>query len=139
MLIPNGMKHTPFLVLISALSASTAVAAPGGRMFTVNPGRWSCELPGDAVAPPVRQPADDFVIVPDSSYRAKGGKQGSYLRLANILTLTSGPFNGRSFKLNSETESQRLGEDGKPDGLRCVRSGPANGSPAGAQSDGLGQ
>ncbi len=99
-------------------------------MSILSTGRWTCELPGDAASPPVRQPAEDFEIVPDSSYRIADARRGTYLRLGSNFTMTSGPFAGRRYHLSSETESQRLGGDGKPLALRCVRGGAAGGGPA---------
>jgi hypothetical protein len=103
-------------------------------MTTLSAGRWACELPGDAVTPPVRQPAEDFEIIPDSSYRIADAQRGTYLRLGSRFTMTSGPFSGRRYFLTSETESQRFGADGKLLALRCVRTGVARGGPANAQN-----
>ena len=108
----------PALVL---LATAPAMAAPGGAMWTVPQGRWTCELPGDATTPPVPQPENNFSIVPDSSYLA-GGVRGTYLLLGRTFTMTSGPFAGRRFE-KVGLSLLKLGPDGKREGLRCVRAG----------------
>ena len=126
MLTAACMKWLVLFALIAPLAVTTPRAGPGGSMTTLNMGRWACELPGDAVTPPVRQPAEDFEIVPDSSYRIADMRRGTYLRLGSSFTMTSGPFSGRRYLLNSETESKQLGANGKALALRCVRTGGAN-------------
>jgi hypothetical protein len=106
---------------IGLLAAAPATAAPGGAMWTVSQGRWTCELPGDATTPPVPQPENNFSIVPDSSYVA-GGARGTYLLLGNTFTMTSGPFAGRRFA-KVGLSLIKLGPDGKREALRCVRAG----------------
>ncbi len=108
-------------IALVLLAAAPAMAAPGGAMWTVSQGRWSCELPGDAITPPVPQPESDFSIVPDSSY-VVGGVRGTYLLLSNTFTMTSGPFAGRRFA-KVGLSLIRLGPDGKREKLRCVRAG----------------
>lgn len=97
------------------------MAAPGGAMWTISQGRWTCELPGDATTPPTPQPENNFNIVPDSSYLVNGVR-GTYLLLGNKLTMTSGPFAGRRFD-KVGLSLIRLGPDGKRLSLRCVRAG----------------
>jgi hypothetical protein len=108
----------PALVLFAA---APAMAAPGGVMWTVPQGRWTCELPGDATTPPVPQPEHNFSIVPDSSYLV-GGVRGTYLLLGKSLTMTSGPFAGRRYE-KVGLSLLTLGPDGKREPLRCVRAG----------------
>lgn len=103
------------------LAAAPAMAAPGGAMWTVPQGRWTCELPGDATTPPTPQPEHNFSIVPDSSY-VVGGVRGTYLLLGKKFTMTSGPFAGRRFD-KVGLSLIRLGADGKREALRCVRAG----------------
>lgn len=91
-------------------------------MSTVSQGRWTCELPGDATTPPTPQAADNFSIVPDSSY-VVAGQRGSYLLLGTKFTMTSGPFAGRRFVKVGSFMLVRLGPDGKREPLRCVRAG----------------
>lgn len=105
-------------------------------MWTVGQGRWACELPGDATTPPSPQPEGNFNIVPDSSYAVASGERGAYLLLGNTLTMTSGPFAGRRFVRSGGATLVRLGADGEPMALRCVRAGvvrDAEGEPPNAQ------
>ncbi len=114
------MIRAAFAALV-LLAVSPAIAAPGGAMLTASQGRWTCELPGDATTPPVPQPADNFNIVPDSSY-VVNGTRGTYLLLGKVFTMTSGPFAGRRFD-KVGLSLIRLGPDGKRGALRCVRAG----------------
>lgn len=103
-------------------------AAPGGQLHTLMVGRWVCEQPGDATRAPVRQEADDFWAVQDSSYRVRGadgtkGGRGSYLLLGGQLVMTSGPFEGRRYSLESNATLRPLGPDGAELAQRCVKSG----------------
>lgn len=105
------------------LPAGAARAVPGGELHTLIVGHWVCERPGDATAPPVRLAADDFWAVQDSSYRLRDGARGSYLLLADRLVMTSGPFEGRVYALESAATVRPLGEDGAALAARCVKSG----------------
>jgi len=91
-------------------------------MLTASQGHWTCELPGDATVPPTPQPADDFSIVPDSSYIAATGGRGAYLLLGNKFTMTSGPFAGQRFDTVGGATLIRLGTDGKRLTERCVHA-----------------
>jgi hypothetical protein len=122
------MKWLLVFALLAPLSITASRAAPGGAMTILGAGRWACELPGDALTPPVRQPAEDFEIVPDSSYRIADARRGTYLRLGSNFSMTSGPFFGRRYRMTSESESQRLDDNGNPLALRCVRGGTARGA-----------
>jgi hypothetical protein len=113
--------HRAAISALALLAAAPALAAPGGAMWTVPQGRWTCELPGDAITPPIAQPENNFSIVPDSSYAA-GGERGTYLLLGNRFTMTSGPFAGRRFD-KVGLSLIKLGPDGKREPLRCVRAG----------------
>ncbi len=90
-------------------------------MATAAQGRWACELPGDATSPPIRQPDNDFSIVPDSSY-VVGTVRGTYVLLGTIFTMTSGPFAGRQFEKQG-LSLIKLRPDGTREDLRCVRAG----------------
>lgn len=103
------------------LAATPAMAAPGGAMWTVPQGRWTCELPGDATTPPTPRPEHNFSVVPDSSY-VVSGMRGTYLLLGKKFTMTSGPFAGRRFD-KVGLSLIKLGPDGKREALRCVRAG----------------
>jgi hypothetical protein len=103
--------------------AAPAAAAPGGAMWTVSLGRWTCELPGDATTPPTPQPQGNFSIVPDSSYIAASGGRGTYLLLGKTFTMTTGPFAGQRFAKVGGATLIRLGPDGTRLPERCVRAG----------------
>lgn len=92
-------------------------------MWTVSQGRWTCELPGDAVTPPTPRPEGNFSIVPDSSYIAIAGGRGTYLLLGKMLTMTAGPYAGQRFEKVGSAALIRLGADGKRLPERCVRAG----------------
>jgi hypothetical protein len=111
----------PSLTALLLLVAAPAMAAPGGAMWTVSQGRWTCELPGDATTPPTPRPENNFSVVPDSSYLV-GGVRGTYLLLGNKFTMTSGPFAGRRF-VKVGLSLVKLAPDGKREALRCVRAG----------------
>lgn len=111
------------LAVFAASSATPAIAAPGGKLGTMAGGRWICEIPGDATMRPTRQEADDFSIVPDSSYRTPDGRSGTYLLLGDRLTMTSGPFDGKRFVLDSAAMIHPLDQNDQPEALRCVKSG----------------
>ena len=108
---------------VTIVPAFPAAATPGGAMWTMSQGRWTCELPGDATTPPTPQPAGNFSIVPDSSYIAASGGRGAYLLLGNRFTMTSGPFAGQRFVKVGGAMLIRLGADGQREPLRCVRAG----------------
>lgn len=111
------LRTLPLLLL-----ATSAQAAPGGPLDTLQLGDYACELPGDAVGPAgIRQPAADFSIVTASSYSA-GGKRGTYLLTGTTVQMTSGPMKGTRFAKLSDNFLRRLGADGAPSTLRCVRN-----------------
>lgn len=126
MLAPISMKHVvlPLVALTLSCLASGAGAVPGGKLQTLTQGEWTCELPGDATAMPVTKPELGFRVVPDSSYIAPDGSRGSYLLLADRLTLTSGVFAGRRFVMDGSEIVRELGEGEQQSGLRCVHGGP---------------
>jgi hypothetical protein len=113
------IRAAAFALFLAA--AAPAMAAPGGAMWTVSQGRWIFELPGDATTPPTPQPAENFNIVPDSSY-VVSGQRGTYLLLGNKFTMTSGPFAGRRF-VKVGLSLIKLGPDDRREPLRCVRAG----------------
>lgn len=110
-------------VLAAAGMTAPANAVPGGELHVLTAGRWLCEQPGDAIRAPVRLPADDFWAIPDSSYRTGDGEIGSYLLLAERLVMTSGPFEGRSYVLESPAMAHPLDSAGRELAIRCVKSG----------------
>lgn len=118
------MKRVIILVVGVLGLASVAQAVPGGKLMVLPKGDWTCEIPGDATVTPVAKPELGFETIADSSYVAPDGSRGSYLRLADRLTLTSGVFSGRRFVMDGEEILRELGTDDAPTGLRCVHAGP---------------
>jgi hypothetical protein len=112
--------------IFAASLAAPAGAVPGGMLGTLLTGKWRCELPGDATVVPVAKPEYDFRIVPDSSYRVGDRGEGTYLRLSNKVTMTSGPFAGVHFVADTDAMVHRIEADGKPGKLRCVHAGSAS-------------
>lgn len=98
-------------------------AVPGGTLMILQKGRWTCEVPGDANIVALERPELGFVTIADSSYIAPDGSSGTYLRLANRLTLTSGVFAGRRFVMDGEEILRELEPDDSMTGLRCVHGG----------------
>lgn len=124
------MKRTMILSLCTGLAVcsitGSAYAVPGGMLHTLQQGTWTCEVPGDANVAPVARPEESFRVVPDSNYVAPDGNRGSYLLLADRLTLTSGPFMGRRFVMDGDGIMRELDDGDAESGLRCVHSGPVN-------------
>jgi len=91
------------------------------QIQTLPLGAYSCELPGDAMhAVGRRVPAEDFAVVHSSTYES-GGQQGSYLMIANIIEMTSGPRAGEKFHRISNNFLRKLSPDGTDSELRCIR------------------
>jgi hypothetical protein len=109
------------LVTIALLATGPALAAPGGPLDTLEPGRYVCELPGDAAGPAgLRQDDETFVVLNASSYEAPAGR-GTYLVTGDMVTITSGPKNGQRFRRISTNFLRKIGADGGDSTLRCVR------------------
>ncbi|MFM6830173.1 MAG: hypothetical protein ACKOVA_07580 [Novosphingobium sp.] len=119
------MKRALCILALIGLAAP-ALAVPGGKLGVLPQGSWTCEIPGDATVMPVAKPEASFAIVPDSSYVAPDGSRGSYLLLAESVTLTSGVFSGRRFIMDGSEIMRELGQGDAPSGLRCVHAGPVN-------------
>lgn len=114
------MNRLPIFLLLAGALATPAFAQ--GAIGTVARGTFACELPGDAAGQAgVAQPARNLTIESASRYSSPQGN-GSYLRRGDTLTLTSGPRQGESYTVVSES-FLRLIEDGRPGRLRCVRQG----------------
>lgn len=111
--------------------ASVAQAVPGGRLLVLPKGEWTCEVPGDAALLPVEKPELGFATIPDSSYIAPDGSRGTYLRLADKVTITSGVFAGRRFQMDGEEILRELAADDTQLNLRCVHAGPVSLSTSG--------
>jgi hypothetical protein len=109
------------LVTIALLATGPALAAPGGPLDTLEPGRYVCELPGDAAGPAgLRQDDETFVVLNASSYETAIGR-GTYLVTGDVVTITSGPKNGQRFRRISTNFLRKIGADGRDSTLRCVR------------------
>ena len=109
------------MILLSALLAVPALAQ--GPVGTAARGSYSCELPGNAAgAAGIAQPEANFRIASASRYQSALG-DGTYLRQGDTIRFTSGPRKGEAYGLESENFLRRLGPDGKPTRLRCVRRG----------------
>jgi hypothetical protein len=108
------------------LAAAPLAAAPGGDIGTMPIGYYVCEVPGTVDGPAAnRLPAEDFQITGASSYQAASGR-GSYLLTGSSFTMTSGPRNGERFLRQSEGFLRKLGADGQPGPVRCVRRNQNN-------------
>lgn len=109
------------LVTIALLVTGPAVAAPGGPLDSLSPGRYVCELPGDATGPAgLRQDQETFVVLNASAYESLAGR-GTYLLTGDVVTITSGPKNGQRFRRISTNFLRKLSLDGQDSALRCVR------------------
>jgi len=121
------MKRLSFpLALLTAATAAMAAASPepspvpGGEIGTLEQGRYTCELPGDATGPAGRHvPEADFTVTSASSYRAHG-RQGSYLLTDDKVVMTNGAFRGRMFHRLSRGFLRELAADGSDGPMRCV-------------------
>ncbi len=118
------MRYAPLLAAatLAAFPAAPSGAVPGGEISTMPHGTYICELPGDAAGPwRIRKPEEDFTVIGASNYRVADSR-GSYLLTGDLLTLTSGPFNGKRYHRQSYGFLRLIGEDGEPSKLRCVLS-----------------
>ena len=118
------MKAAPALLTLAlALAAAPASAGTTGKADTLPRGMYVCEMPGDAAtARGVEVIEQSFMITNNSGYRS-GGETGIYFRTGNAVAMTTGPLKGNRYILKSDRFLRRLGSDGAPDGLRCVKQG----------------
>lgn len=122
------MKQAFGLIGMAAMALGMAAASPAradddGRLTTLERGTYSCELPGDAATSrgaPV--PGEGFVITNGSAYSADG-KSGTYLRVGDMVSMTSGPRKGNRYEVKGERYLRKLDDKGEPTGLRCIRVG----------------
>ena len=115
-----------YLTAMALLVAGPVAAAPGGDIGTMPIGTYVCEVPGTADGPAAnRLPGEDFQITSASTYQA-GGARGSYLLTGTSFTMTSGPRNGAQYVRQSEGFLRKLGPDGQPGPIRCVRRNQNN-------------
>lgn len=106
-----------------ALLPAVALAVPGGQIATLEPGSYTCELPGSADGPAGRHvPSADFEIISASSYKADG-RIGSYLLTGDQAVFTSGPRKGAKYHRVSRGFLRLLGPDGSDSNMRCVLAG----------------
>lgn len=113
-------------ILPLALLAAPAAAVPGGEIGTLMIGRYTCELPGDALGPRgVHVPSADFAVVPGSSYRANGVR-GTYLLTGDQVVMTSGPRKGERYHRLTQGFLRKQNSDGSDGDLRCVIANRTN-------------
>ena len=119
--LPAVSAAMAFLAAAALAASGPAAAAPGGQLKVLLKGYWACEAMGDATAPPKPQPQNSFEVIADSSYRTAGGEAGSYLLLGQTMTMTSGPFRGRSYILVGQGILHPVDAAGQRSTDRCVR------------------
>jgi hypothetical protein len=121
--LPVSLAATALIAAagIVACAPAPAAATPGGLLKVLLKGYWACEAMGDATAPPKPQPQDSFDVIADSSYRTVQGATGSYLLLDQTMTMTSGPFRGRSYILVGQGILHPVDATGRRSTNRCVR------------------
>lgn len=109
------------LAAIASLALAAPIAAvPGGEIGTLEQGRYTCELPGDATGPVGLHVAEaDFTVISASSYRADG-TLGSYLLTGDRVVMTNGPHRGQKFHRMSRGFLREIAADGSEGRLRCV-------------------
>lgn len=115
------------IIRILLCLAATAILSTGasaeGRLGTLEPGRYLCELPGDA-AGLASVPLRDmwFDVVNASSYTAPGGS-GTYLLTGQTLVFTRGPMQGKKFTRMGARTLRIVDGPAELAKMRCVRSG----------------
>jgi hypothetical protein len=113
-------KALKIALLALAAGSAPAFGAGEGSIDTLERGKYACEMPGDAATQRgIPAPEENFTITNGSAYDASG-KRGAYLRIGNMVTMTSGPKKGDRYTLKSGRFLRKLGRDGKPSGLRCI-------------------
>ncbi|WP_310530861.1 hypothetical protein [Novosphingobium sp.] len=117
------MKHLIAIitaVLVGSALVAPALAAPGGELGTMPKGSYACERPGDATgALGVRVLDEDFTVENGSAYTTARGR-GVYLLTGDRLVMTSGPFQGATYRRKSGGFLRRLAADSSETDLRCV-------------------
>ena len=110
-------------VLLLALFVGGGVAHGEGRLGTLEPGRYLCEVPGDAAglaSIPIQEAW--FDIVNASSYAGAEGR-GTYLLTGKTVVFTRGPLQGIRFVRSGGRTLKAVGLTGDLEKMRCVRSG----------------
>ncbi len=116
---PIALAHFGTLAAFLAAPAPSQERAPGD-LSVLERGYWSCAVPGSAAGDARnRRPARDFETIRASRYRV-GEEIGIYLRLGDMVEMTSGPFKGRIFRVTG-TDSLREIEGGEETPMRCLR------------------
>lgn len=109
--------------LALAAQAGAADTASGGPITTLKRGDYACERPGDAASMRgVPAPEESFTVTNGSSYSADG-KAGTYLRVGNSVTMTSGPRKGNRYTIRNDRFLRKIEADGTPGELRCIWQG----------------
>lgn len=118
------MKPIRMIMALCALSlpAQALHAVPGGEIGTLDLGRYTCELPGDAASEAaIPQPDQDFRIIAASSY-VSAGQRGAYLLTGDLVQFTSGPQKGRRYRQVSRGYLRLLDERDELLALRCIHA-----------------
>ncbi|MCT2558115.1 hypothetical protein N0B51_03890 [Tsuneonella sp. YG55] len=111
------------LPILLALPLAAGAAHAEGRLGTLEPGRYLCELPGDAAglaSIPIQEAW--FDIVNASSYAGAEGR-GTYLLTGKTVVFTRGPMQGMKFVRSGARTLKAVGLAGDLARMRCVRSG----------------
>ncbi|MXP09394.1 hypothetical protein [Pseudoblastomonas halimionae] len=107
----------PLLALLAAPAASQE--RESGKIGVLAQGKWSCAVPGIASAEARFLQTDrDFETIRGSRYKV-GDVIGTYLRLGDTITMTSGAFEGRTYRAASEKRLRET-EDGADTAVRCI-------------------
>lgn len=122
----NTLTITGLALLAVALSTPAAAqGSSGGQLSTLERGAYICETPGDAaLGRGIVQANEGFTIENASSYTSLEGS-GTYLRVGNMVTMTSGPKKGTRYSLKSERFLRKIAPDGTQTDIRCVKRWPA--------------
>ena len=110
------------VALMLLIPALPVTASPGGKLETLPRGRYTCALPGDALAEAFVVLQDKgFVIDNGSTYRTEAGT-GTYLMTGDEVRFTRGPMNGMRFARTGPGSLRWIDENGQPGRVRCVRN-----------------
>jgi hypothetical protein len=113
-------------LLVATLFTAPAAAVPGGDIDTLELGKYTCELPGDAEGERgVHVPEADFSVIFGSSYRS-GSETGTYLLTGDQIVMTSGPRMGERYHRLSQGFLRKQKADGSDSDLRCVTTNRNN-------------
>jgi len=127
----RALLSAPNTALLLALSAGMLPACassgvpqpvPGGRIGTLEPGRYVCEMPGDAAGAAGKPVTEfEFQVVNSSSYKAQGIR-GSYLHTGDRVVMTSGKLRGLKLHRITQGFLRHVLADGSEGPMRCVLS-----------------